>query len=80
MITTKVTQSRILPHFNQDGKLAVQHICYPQCKVLFFWHTIGQAKANLVAIEQILLHENATKNMSFFGRLREVWTTKFLAK
>lgn len=58
MITKKVTQYRILHYFNQDGKLADQHIYYPQCKVLFFRHTIGQAKANRVAIEQILLHEN----------------------
>ena len=80
MITTKVTQYRILHCFNQDGKLAVQHIYYPQCKVLFFWHTFGQAHSNRVAIEQIIMHEYATKSMSFFGRLWEVWTTKFLAK
>lgn len=76
MITTKVTQYRILHHFNQDGKLTVHHIYYPQCKVLFFWHTFGQAQSNRVAIEQILIHENATKNKGFFGRLWEVWVTK----
>lgn len=80
MITTKVTQYRILHHFNQDGKLAVQHIYYPQCKVLFFWHTFGQAHTEKVAINHVLFHENATKEKSFFGRLYEVWTTKFLAK
>ena len=76
MFTSKVTQYRILHHFNQDGKLSVHHIYYPQCKVLFFWHTFGQAHTEQVAMEQLLFHEHMTKDESFFGRLWEVWLTK----
>ena len=79
-MTTKVTLYRIVHHFNQDGKLAVHHIYYPQCKVLFFWHTFGQAHSEKVAMEQILFHESKTKKKSFLGRLWEVWMTKFFAK
>lgn len=79
MITTKVTQYRIVHHFNQDGKLAVAHIYYAQCKVLFFWHTFGQAHTERTAMEQLFFHENATKDRSFFGRLYEVWATKISA-
>ena len=79
MLTTKVTQYRIVHHFNQDGKLAVHHIYYPQCKVLLFWHTFGQSHTDMGAIEQLLFHENATKNRGFFGRLWEVWSTKLFS-
>lgn len=76
MITTKVTQYRIVHHFNQDGKLAVHHIFYPQCKVFLFWHTYGQSKTHKGAIEQLLIHEHETKDKGFWGRLWEVWYTK----
>lgn len=76
MITTKVTQYRIVHHFNQDGKLAVPHIYYSQCKVFLFWHTFGQAHTEATAMEQLLFHDNATKSKGFFGRLWEVWATK----
>lgn len=78
MITTKVTQYRIVHHFNQDGKLKVHHIYYPQCKVLFIWHTFGQAHTEKGAIEEILMHEHQTKDKGFLGRLWEVWKSKLL--
>lgn len=75
-MTTKVTLYRIVHHFNQEQKLKVHHIYYAQCKVFMFWHTFGQAKDEMTAMEMLLLHENKTKDMGFFGRLREVWSTK----
>lgn len=77
MVTTKVTQYRIVHHFNQDGRLAVPHIYYAQCRVLFFWHTFGQAHTEKTVMEQLLFHDNATRDKGFFERLWEVWSTKF---
>ena len=75
-MTTKVTLYRVVHHFDQEDRLAVNHIYYAQAKVLLFWHTVGQAKTDVGAMESILLHEHLTKDKRFFGRLAEVWLTK----
>lgn len=75
-MTTKVTLYRVVHHFDQENRLAVSHIYYAQAKVLLFWHTVGQAKTDVGAIESILVHEHLTKEKKFFGRLAEIWLTK----
>lgn len=79
-MTTKVNLYRVVHRFNQERRMAVPHLYFAQCKVLLFWHNIGTASSEKDAVKVMMLHDQQTKDLSFFGRLWEVWTTKFFAK